>query len=205
MTPRASILQLGKLVAKDIARGKLSQGSRDVGDALASQPDAVMEVLDLLVGEVHKKRPNSGMISAFTFMLEKALEATRWRIENNSAGATDLIDKVRASLEQSAAKQELSADFLLKIAQCFAAAKLDIGDDLRPTIQALSHQTLANEKSDFTIGDFEKQLCKVAAELDHDPFQIYAQIAEFSSGRRPASLPPSRSHHILPRPHRKTE
>lgn len=182
MTPRASLLQLGKLVAKDIARGKLSQGSRDVGDALASYPDAMMEVLDLLITEFRKKRPSSSIISAFMFMLKNALESARWRIENQSGCTTDVIDKVRATILDSAERKRLSAENLMMIAHCFAAAKLDIGDDLRQIAQTLAYQTPKSTKSEAVIVDFEKVVAKLAAELDHDPFLIHAQLAELFAG-----------------------
>src|SRR5215216_3724013 len=87
MMPREALQQLGKLVAKDIAAGRMSEGSRKVGLALASEPDSVLLVLDLLLAEGRKKRPNDGMMTAFGFMISEALEALRMQIENQQQQA----------------------------------------------------------------------------------------------------------------------
>ena len=180
--PQSSLLQLGKIVAKDMARGGPSPGLQDLGEALASRPDSVMDVLELLFAEVRKKRPNAGLISAFLFMLRQALEATRWRNENQPSAPNDLIDRVRASIALAAANDRLPPELLLMLAQCFAAAKLDIGDELRNTIGASALHSPPGAKTVSGIGDFEAQLGKIAAGLDHDPFLIQTHMAESLAG-----------------------
>lgn len=69
MTPRAALVQLGKLVAKDMSSGHMGEMARGLGDALAADPDAVLELLDLMVREGAKKKPSGPLIDAFAFMI----------------------------------------------------------------------------------------------------------------------------------------
>lgn len=184
MSSSLPLLQLGKIVAKDIARGGQSQGLRDLGEALASQPDAILEVLELLFSEARKKRPNSGLVTAFMFMLQQALEATRWRIENQPSLSTDIIDRVRASVASAATLHQLPPEILLMLAQCFAAAKLDVGEGLRNAIgaSALQPPDTSMLRASPSPGDFESHLKQMADDLDHDPFLIHAQLADTFAG-----------------------
>ena len=182
MTPQSSLLQLGKIVAKDMARGGGNQGLRNIGEALASQPDSVMEVLELLLVETRKKRPNAGLVSAFLFMLQQALEATRWRIENQSSEPTELIDRMRTAIAVAAADNQFPPQLLMLIAQCFAAAKLDIGDDLRRILASTALAPVEDAGTASPIGDFQTHLGRFAKELDHDPFLIHTKLAETFAG-----------------------
>lgn len=67
--PRARILQLAKLVAADLRRGQMTAGLQTVGLALSDNPVAVIVVLDLLIKEVGKKRPNDTLCEALLFMM----------------------------------------------------------------------------------------------------------------------------------------
>lgn len=182
MTPRASLRQLGKLVARDIGKGRLSQGTKDAGEALASQPDAVLEILSLLFAEACRKRPDQGLVSAFLFMLQQALEATRWRIENGNSEATDLVKELRVAIAEAGASRKLPAEVFVMIAQCFAAAKLDLGDDVREMIAAISRTQFADGGGLPSTADFEEHLGQLVEELDHDPFLIHGQLAELLEG-----------------------
>ena len=131
----SAMLQLGKVIAKDLARGAPTPGVRDLGEALVSNPDSALEIVHLLFAESRKKLLNQALMSAFSFMLERALESARWREENQSLGANDLIDRVRNSVLKAAEQEGGSSEALFMVAHCFAAAKVDIGDELRHMIE----------------------------------------------------------------------
>jgi hypothetical protein len=173
------MLQLGRIIAKAIGAGSLGALSPDLGSALASHPKNAEEIVRLLFAEARKKRVNSNQIDAFCLMLGRALETARWRIENNSASANDLIERVRETVVKEAAEKH-SIETLFAIARCFAAAKVELGAELNGLIEVkASSNVLLPADSDFPqmLQQLEKTLEFMAGELDHDPFLIHDQIA----------------------------
>ncbi|SFM45684.1 hypothetical protein SAMN05192568_103237 [Methylobacterium pseudosasicola] len=63
--PRAKMLQLAKRVAGDLRRGQMTDELQTVGLALSERSDAVVVVLDLLIAEVGKKRPDEDLCEVF--------------------------------------------------------------------------------------------------------------------------------------------
>ena len=144
ITPRAGLLQLAKLVAGDLRRGQMSSSLRTVGPALAESPDALPAVLDLLLSEVGKKRPNDSMCDAFLFMIGQALAEARMALEGDAYGpAAEIVAEVRQRLATAAETGRLPLRVMMALAQLFAAAKLDLGDDLRALTATLSEQAAA--------------------------------------------------------------
>jgi hypothetical protein len=178
MTKQSAMLQLGKVIAKDLARGSPGPGVRDLGEALVSHPDSAVEVVELLFAESTKKRPNQALVAAFSFMVERALESARWREENRSLGANDLIDRVRSFVLNAAEQENGSPAVLFMIAHCFAAAKVDIGDELRRMIELAASRAPEPMIPGTAIAEFEKALGKLAKECGYDPFLIHPQINE---------------------------
>jgi hypothetical protein len=56
MARQSATLQLGKVIAKDMARGSFSPRMQDLGEALVSHPDSAVEIVELLFAESRKKR-----------------------------------------------------------------------------------------------------------------------------------------------------
>ncbi|WP_092044711.1 hypothetical protein [Methylobacterium pseudosasicola] len=59
------MLQLAKRVAGDLRRGQMTDELQTVGLALSERSDAVVVVLDLLIAEVGKKRPDEDLCEVF--------------------------------------------------------------------------------------------------------------------------------------------
>jgi hypothetical protein len=178
MTRQSATLQLGKIIAKDMARGSFSPSMQDLGEALVSHPDSAVEIVELLFAESRKKRQNQALVSAFSFMLSRALESARWRKENQSLGANDLIDRVRNSVLKAAQQEGGSSEALFMVAHCFAAAKVDIGDEARHLLELAASCKPEPMMPGTAVAEFETMAGKLAKELDHDPFLIHAQINE---------------------------
>src|SRR5260221_9031887 len=99
MLPRTALIQLGKLVAKDIAGdGPGSDGLPDVGDALAAHPEAILELLDLIAKESRKQKANDALIEAFAFMVGQALEVLRFTVERNFPEAVGVVAAARGKV-----------------------------------------------------------------------------------------------------------
>jgi hypothetical protein len=176
-TPRNALAQLGKLVARDLAQGRMCSGMRAVGEALSDAPDSVLTLLDLLFAEARKKRSSEPLIAGYLFMLREALQVMRIRMENGEAEAEGIISALKSALSSAAHDGKAPPDVLLLVAQQFAGAKLDIGNEFRELM--LSLPTEAHDDDQHAGPDqLAAHYREVADALDHDAFLIHANLME---------------------------
>jgi hypothetical protein len=172
--------QLGMVIAQALARDAAGTVPRDLGDALASHPESAAEAVKLLFAESRKKRANSQLTLAFSIMLEKALEAARWREENGSASANNLIAAVRATVLNEAKGHKEDMRALLAISRCFSAAKVDPGPDLSRALKVCVVSEPSMGQGD-ALRNFEASFHRLAEDLDHDCFLIHDQLKDLIS------------------------
>ncbi|MCJ2059736.1 hypothetical protein MKL09_24795 [Methylobacterium sp. J-048] len=176
--PRSKILQLAKRAAGDLRRGQITADVQAVGLALSERPDAVVVVLDLLIAEVGKKRPDEALCEVLLFMVGQALEEARMALEGGGGDhAAGLVTEIRQTLTRAAEAGRLPPEVMLLLAQQFAAAKLDLGDELRALTVDLSEQAAAQAPMSGPE-DVAAQFASLAEALDHDPFLIHRQLSE---------------------------
>lgn len=177
-TARNGLLQLAKLVAADLRRGEMSPGLQTVGAALSDSPDTILGVLDLLLAEVGKKRPNRNLCSAMIFMIGEALNEVRMALESNPAGAAiHVVAEVRRTLAEAAESDRLPPELLMALATQFAAAKLEMGNELRAIVEAASKR-MAGQGSPPGPEDIAEHYAALASALGNDPFLIHGQLSE---------------------------
>lgn len=174
---RIALLQLGKRVAADLGSGGMSPVMRSLGAALSETPDAAATVLALLLAETRKKRSSDALIAAFAFMIGEALRTVRIRIENGDAAAGAVIDGLKTALSTAALKGKVPPEALLLVAQQFAAARLDLGDELRDVMLDCMEETSGDDQQ---VGpdQLAAHFTEMAEALDHDPFLIHANLSE---------------------------
>jgi hypothetical protein len=178
VTPGAGILQLAKLVAGNLRRGEASLGLQTIGAALSDNPETVLVALDLLFAEVRKKRRNDDLCDAFIFMVGEALNEVRMALESNPEGSgTQLVTKVREKLTEAAYSDRLPPAHLMALAQQFATAKFDLGDELRAGLAAASERMSA-QSSGVSPEDIAGHYAAMAEALGNDPFLIHEQLSE---------------------------
>jgi hypothetical protein len=131
MTLRSPLVQLGKIIAQELAGGSPGDGLSAVGDALAATPGAAGEIVGLIAAEARKKRPNGQLINAFALMLGEALVVLRYGVERDRRGAVEEVAAVRSLVQELAAGGKLEADALLLVLRQFAGAKLEVGEALQ--------------------------------------------------------------------------
>src|SRR4051812_11955428 len=177
MAPRAPLVELAKLVGDDLFAGRISDGSRQAADALAASPDSLLMVLDLVIGEGRKKRPNEKLVTGLLFMIGAALDVLRMMMESRHATAASVGDQLRSRLAEAARAGDLDPALLMLIGRQFASAKLDLGDGLRDIMIEVSadHGPADPQASPEQL---ESHYQELAAALDHDPFAIHAELAE---------------------------
>ncbi|MDR7040313.1 truncated hemoglobin YjbI [Methylobacterium sp. BE186] len=176
--PEAALLQLAKLVASDLNRGRASSGLQNVGLALSGNSEAVQILLNLLLAEASKKRPSNRLIDAFLFMVGQALSEARMVIDANPhAQAETLVAELRQSLAAAAKAGRIPPELLMAVAQQFAAAKLDLGEELRSVVHMHSERA-ASHGPELDPNDIAAHYAALAEALDHDPFLLQAQLSE---------------------------
>ncbi|NEU14597.1 hypothetical protein G3T14_21140 [Methylobacterium sp. BTF04] len=178
VTPRAGLLQLAKLVAGDLRRGEASLGLQTIGAALSDNPETVLVALDLLFAEVRKKRRNDDLCDAFIFMIGEALNEVRMALESNPDGSgLQLVTEVRQKLTEAAHSDSLPPALLMALAQQFATAKFDLGDELRAGLAAASERMSA-QSTGIGPEDITGHYAAMAEALGHDPFLIHEQLSQ---------------------------
>ena len=120
MTDRTTLNRLGKLVAVDVATGHPGANTWTASQVLEAQPEAVLDLIEMLVTEGRKTRPNQQMIAAYVYMIGQALEFIRMDLENGQASARELADAVRRALLQAGASGRVEPTLLMMILMRFS-------------------------------------------------------------------------------------
>ena len=134
MPDRTTLARLGKLVAADVTTGRPGANSWAASQVLEAHPEAVLDLIEMLVAEGRKTRPNEKLVSAYVYMIGQALEFIRIAAENGQASAQELADAVRLTLLQAGTSGLVEPILLVMILMEFSNAKLDPGADARGRI-----------------------------------------------------------------------
>ena len=178
MPDRTKLGRLGKLVAADIGAERLGPDTRSVSDFLQAQPEAVLDLLDMLVAETGRKRQNEELVAAYAFMVGQALEFTRYRMEAGEADAAELVGTVRRQL-LAMSKDGAEPVVLLIALRAFADAKLDPGPELRDMMGRLAGEA-ADMPGQGGIEALDSHLEELARAVGGDPFGFYDQVREMA-------------------------
>ncbi|WP_146002654.1 hypothetical protein [Telmatospirillum siberiense] len=179
MIPRTALTQLAKLLADDLSEGHVGGELRNIGEALASAPGSILDLLDLMAKEARKKRPNQALLDAFAFMLGQSLEVLRYGVESNATEAVEAVSAARAHVRSLALEGKLDTDILLLMLRQFTGAKLELGDDLQEVMAGLLDQEQVSAlPGAVEIGEV---LADMARACGGDVFALYAELAEQTS------------------------
>src|SRR5690349_17356028 len=181
MADRKSLTALAKQVGKEIAVARPGNGLTQAQYVLEADPATALDILDLLVVEGAKKRPNADLVSACLFMFGQGLEQLRFRMEAGHGDARSLIDTARAKLLAAAQGGKLDPQTLILILSEFETAKLDPGEDLRAL---MTGQLFGEEEALPEDGGFEKLqefITAAAKGSKGDPFALHGQMAELGA------------------------
>src|SRR4051795_5971258 len=185
MPDRTTLARLGKLVAADVTTGHFGANSWAASQALEAHPEAVLDLIEILLTEGRKTRPNEKLVSAYVYMIGQALEFIRMAAENGQASAQELADAVRLTLLQAGTSGLVQPILLVMILMEFANAKLDPGADLQHLMANLFEQIGLEKGADTSGDDFDSYLEDLAEQVGGDPFALHAQLLEMA-GALPA-------------------
>lgn len=184
MVPRGAILQIAKMVGRDIRHGAPGPAALAAGSLLA-QSGATPELVACLVAEAGKKRPAGRIVEACCFLLESALTELRIAGIGGDAAAHAMLGDASAAIEAAVAAKRLPSDVLMPIARAIAQAGLDPGPALRRATLAAMQDGAAADPASPPRGTPASHLAGIAQALGDDPFAIHAELA--ASG---AAFPP---------------
>lgn len=180
MTPRAALLQIGKLVAQDIAKGYLSEGTRAVSGLFETYPSLCIDLLDQMVRENVKKKPNTKLITAFSYMLGQALEVLRFGVERSRPEAKEIVAAIEQRLLTLGNTGALDPALLLMILTQYSVAKLAPGDDLRSLMGGFVEQAAEHGIGMPAAPQASDHFGQLVKQTGGDVYAIFAELVETS-------------------------
>lgn len=181
MPDRTTLARLGKLVAADVAVGQPGPNSQAASRFLEAQPEAALDLLDMLLGEAGKKRRNEKLMTAYGFMFGQALEFTRYAVEGGFVQAAALVDAVRERLLSVGKDGQVEAAVVLMVLREFTSAKLDPGLELRALMNRLADgMATMSAPGPEGIKGLDTYLEDLTRQVDGDPFALHAEVSEMA-------------------------
>ncbi len=179
---RAALLELGAAVAEEMRAGQAALSFGAVGDALAALPQASLEIVGLIGREARRRRPDPHLVAALAYICGQALETLRYGVERSDPAAAAMLEAVRGRLVAEARSDKADPTVLLLLTKQFAAARLDIGDELRGVMgDILEEEADAAAETGAGDLDMDRHLADLAHELGHDAFAIHLELSETAS------------------------
>jgi hypothetical protein len=182
---KTELIRLARLAQKDVASGRVSKNAQQAVEALADYQNSAIELLDLTLEEAAKEQSNKSLLDSFGFLFGQALEALRFDIESGYRTASELAERVRKRLVTAGQTGAADPSILLFLVQCFGAAKLDLGEELRAVVEHMLEQVGKANAGDFNLAD-RADLFGFVADLvkrtDGDPFVPHYLLSESSEG-----------------------
>lgn len=181
MPDRTTLARLGELVAADVAVGQPGPNSQAASRFLEAQPEAALDLLELLLGEAGKKRRNENLMTAYGFLFGQALEFTRYAVEGGFVQAAELVDAVRERLLAVGKAGQVEAAVVLMVLREFTNAKLDPGSELRALMNRLADgMATMSASAREGIKGLDTYLEDLTRQVDGDPFALHAEVSEMA-------------------------
>lgn len=188
MSPRNALIDMGKSQAKELARGDAGGMGRMASAIMEQAPELVFDLLDLMVAENARKRPNQGLVTAFGFMLGQGIEVLRYGLDRASPDAAATVAELERRLLEMGRAGRLDPALLLVVLQHYGAAKLSPGDGLRELMGGLMERAEEFGQGPQPGAGPGDHFADLVRETGGDPFLIHGQMARFG--------------HALPEDHR---
>jgi hypothetical protein len=176
MMPRTAIAELAKMIGRELDTGAGPSEEALAAGPMLAEAGATTEIIGSLLAEVHRKRPNDRMIAGYTFMLEGALGTLRLQSSGADIGADRAIAEVRHRLDDALQKGGIAPEVLMLMARAFARAELDPGRTLQQAMMTAMEAQSPSMPAALTPAELSDHFAELAAALDNDPFEIYAEL-----------------------------
>ena len=188
MKRRTTIARIAKMIGRGLDSGVgLSEEALTAGPILA-EGGATAEIVRCLLAEAHRTRPQDRMIAAYAFLLEGALVTLRLQASGGDVGAQHAVAEVRDRLGDALQNGGVTPEVLMLLARAFGRAELDPGRILQQAMMTAMEAQAAPIAAALTAAEISDHFAELAAALNNDPFEIYAELATTA-----AAFPPE--HH----------
>jgi hypothetical protein len=178
---RNDLTKLAKLVAKDVAAGQPGDYSLAASRLLEASPEAALDLVELLLAEGRRKRPNQKLISACVFLFGQALEYLRYGVEAGHGEARSHVEAVCARLLAAGRQGEAAPEMLLLLLTEFATAKLDPGEELRALMIELLERNADQAPAAIDPGQMADFAADLAKTVKGDVFALHAHLTEMGA------------------------
>jgi hypothetical protein len=127
-----------------------------------------------------RKRMDEDDLFAHASVLSRALEELRYEVERNRKEAIAETEHLRQYLLEAGQRPGTNPKTFLLVLQQFAAAKLDIGEELRGLAEQILADFAGSSSADDAVSVQEAAagLIDIANSLDGNPFAVHAAILE---------------------------
>jgi hypothetical protein len=170
---------LARLVAKEAATsGRPGESAYLAARVLERRPEAALDLLDLIVAESRKKRPNGNLIMAYTYMFGQTLEYTRYGIEAGHGEAGALAERIRARLLVLAGGGDVEPELLLLAVSEFGNARLEPGDELRAVMTELVDRHAEDHFAETSMESMQDFVANLASVARGDAFGLHRHLTE---------------------------
>lgn len=170
--------ELARLVAEAIAYDGLDE-MQGLGAALAETPGTVLILLDQMVAETRKKRPDDQLIQAFEFLLAEALAGLRRGVEDGHPKAVAEVATIQERVAALIGPDTLGGDTAMQILRQFTSARLDPGSAIRSAVAERHEREVAALPEDGP--DLNDLLAEMSEQIGDDIFAFQAEIVEQAS------------------------
>src|SRR5215469_10507523 len=136
----------------------------------------------------NKGSPEPATPAGYTFILEGALGTLRLQSSGGDIEGDRAIAEVRRRLDDAVQKGGIAPEVLMLMARAFARAELDPGRTLQQAMITAMEAQSPSMPAAPTPAEISDHFRELAAALDNDPFEIYAELATTA-----AAFPPD--HH----------
>jgi hypothetical protein len=182
---KAELVRLARLAQKDIESGRGSKNAQQAVEMLTDYGNSAIELLDLTLEEAQRENSDKSLVDSFGFLFSQSLETLRFDIEAGHRTALELAEGVRKRLVTAIKTEASDPSILLSLVQCFGAAKLDLGDELRDVVAQLlerAGEANANDSKPVELNDLFGFVADLVKQADGNPFELHSMLAENSEG-----------------------
>jgi len=188
MMPRTAIAKIAKMIGRELDTGVGPSEEALAAGPILAEAGATTEIVGGLLAEAHRKHPDDRVIAGYTFILEGALGTLRLQSSGGDIEGDRTIAEVRRRLDDAVQKGGIAPEALMLMARAFARAELDPGRTLQQAMMTAMEAQSPSMPAAPTPAEISDHFGELAAALDNDPFEIYAELATTA-----AAFPPD--HH----------
>ncbi|MEO0035229.1 MAG: hypothetical protein RLZZ501_1252, partial [Pseudomonadota bacterium] len=176
MIPRAALIDMGKALAKEVAHGRPGAAAELSAAMLNRAPDHVLDLFELMMAEIGKKRPNQSLLDAFNLMLGQGLESLRYGQERAEPAASKTLADLERRILAAGRTPTANHTLMLMVLQQYSVARLKPGAELRNLMGDLVEQAADLIPDGTPPISPEEDFNLLVKETGGDPFMIHAGI-----------------------------